>query len=147
MQTGRLTPTDQRDIPCHLVSYLAYKSGRRRRHGGTSKVMVSSQVTVTWDKAWLCWGWLNHGKWWTPCQLSSFTQLLLYLYNCPFPNPQFLSLSPFWFSPPSYCGKSGMCRAHLLPRAKPRQLLNKMLGSLAKWNTAKWTLKLGRNLL
>lgn len=62
MQTGQLTPTDQRDIPCHLVLYSAYKNVRRR-HGGTFKVVASSQVTVMQDGAQNSWEWLNHGKW------------------------------------------------------------------------------------
>ena len=32
-QPGQLTPTDQRDIPDHVVSCSAYKAGGRRRRG------------------------------------------------------------------------------------------------------------------
>lgn len=93
MQTGHLTPTDQRDIPCHLGLYSAYKAGSRRRYGGTLRVVASSQVTVMQDGAQHYRAWLNHGKWRIPSQLFSFAQLLLKLYNCLYPNPHSLSLT------------------------------------------------------
>jgi len=37
---GQLTPTDQRDIPCHMLSYSAYKVGERRRKRGLFGVIA-----------------------------------------------------------------------------------------------------------
>ena len=69
-QLGRLTPTDQRDIPYHMMSCSAYKAGRRRRKGGdTFGVMafvLPSNCQAWWSPAFLEMA--EHlpadGKWW-----------------------------------------------------------------------------------
>jgi len=39
-QLGQLTPTDQRDIPCHITSCSAYKADGRRKKRWTWEVMA-----------------------------------------------------------------------------------------------------------
>ena len=59
-QLGQLTPTDQRDIPYHMMSCSAYKAGEEEGRGGYSEwCCLSSQVSVTRDGALLSWRWLN----------------------------------------------------------------------------------------
>lgn len=51
-QPGQVTPTDQRDIPCHMAPCSAYKTGGRRRKKGCSELWnLSSPVTVVCDRA------------------------------------------------------------------------------------------------
>ena len=60
---GQLTPTDQRDILCHMVSCSVQKLGEEggsgRRHSEWQ--CLSPQVTVTRDGAPLSRRWLNTG--------------------------------------------------------------------------------------
>jgi len=41
-------PTDQRDIPCHMMSCSAHKAGGRRRKGGDTGVMVFVFPSKRW---------------------------------------------------------------------------------------------------
>ncbi|TRZ24673.1 hypothetical protein HGM15179_002375 [Zosterops borbonicus] len=52
-----MTPTDQRDIPDHRMSFSAIKNGRRRGH--LELWCFSSQVTTVNDEAQLSWKCLN----------------------------------------------------------------------------------------
>jgi len=58
---GELTPTDQRDIPCHMASCSACKAeGKKEERGGHSETWhFSSQITVTCDGALVSWGCLS----------------------------------------------------------------------------------------
>ena len=55
-QPGQLTPTDQKDIPDHMTSCLAYKAGGRRRNRGTFGVttfVFPSHCYAWWSPAFL----------------------------------------------------------------------------------------------
>jgi len=59
-QLARLTPTDQRDIPCHKISCSAYKAGGIKRKGQRSELWcLPSQVTFTCGGGLLSWRLLN----------------------------------------------------------------------------------------
>ena len=61
-QPGQLTPTDQRDIPCHMMSCSACKAERRKRKWGTFE--VNAFVFPS-----------NHYMWWSPAFLVMAEQL------------------------------------------------------------------------
>lgn len=91
-QLVQMTPSDQRDIPDHMMSFSAIKNGRRRGH--LALWCFSSQVTIVNDEAQLSWKCLN------TClpmgNSKSIPYFSLYLFQ-----PWSFSLSPFWFSTPS----------------------------------------------
>jgi len=59
-QLEQPTTAAQRDIPCHMISCSAYKSGGRRSKGGTFRVMaLSLQVTIMHDEALFSWRRMN----------------------------------------------------------------------------------------
>lgn len=85
----------------------------------------------------------GHGKREYP--LSSCTAFALPL-QLPLPQPTIFLTFTFLIFSPFYCGKSEMCRVQLLPRVKPRQLLNKVLSWLPKWNKTDFKLRKGSPL-
>ena len=54
-QPGQLTPTDQRDIPYHIMCSAVKAGGGRRKGGSLELQCLSSQVTITHDGALLSW--------------------------------------------------------------------------------------------
>lgn len=55
-QLGQLTPPGPRDIPNHMTSCSACKSGGRRRKKGN---IQSYSTWLPHDGAWLSWRWLS----------------------------------------------------------------------------------------
>lgn len=80
------------------------------KEGGHSEWLhLSSQVTVTCDRAWLSWGWLNTcwpmGSEWISClALLVWTAFALPI-KLSLTQPTLFSLSLFWFSPPPNSGE------------------------------------------
>lgn len=102
---GELTPTDQRNIPGHMVSCSACKPGRRRRKGSNSdQWCLSSQVICAGDRSLFSWRWLGicqhvgSGRWIYWCFVLSCTAFaikIVFVAQC-----INTSLFSFHFPPP-----------------------------------------------
>lgn len=106
---------------------LSTENQGKKKEGGvwSESWSLSSQVTVRHEGAQFSWDWLN------TCQPGSermnslfcfaYVQLWLYLWNCVYLDPRFLSFLLFQFSPLSHRGRvrEWLCGVELSAGVKP----------------------------
>ena len=101
-QLGQLTPTDQKDVPYHMMSHSAIKTGGRTKKGGMFRVMALRMMKPCFPGD----GQMPACQWEVVTELLILlclhVQLLLCLLNCLYLIPQVFSLLPSQFLPPSH---------------------------------------------
>lgn len=120
-QQGKLTPIDQRDIPCQTISCIEIKAGERREEGHSESWHLPSYIGVVHNEALLSWILLNICLlWWQVILVASSEPIpphfallaythtaLLYLLKYLHLSLQVCALLSFQFTPPMHWWLSG----------------------------------------
>lgn len=75
-QQGKLTPIDQRDIPCQTISCIEIKAGERREEGHLESWHLPSYIGVVHNEALLSWILLNICLLWWQVILVASSELI-----------------------------------------------------------------------
>lgn len=121
-QPKHLTPADQRDFPCPMLSCWAIKAGGRGKWKmfGVTTFVFPSHHYMWWSPAFmgLAAHLPVHGKQW----MNSFVCFAVYLLSCLYHNLQVFAFLPRFLPSSCWGGASKQCGSELPDRVKPKHL-------------------------